>query len=300
MFILEEMERIRNLATVKKDTTKQRPRNTELCGCQKEKEVECYKCTETQPLQALQFIKAELLKTQKSISELQVERKLLRKQLSCWTGAVQVLQESQEDHHCRIEAQIRMLATSNECMKKELEELRHNSQVVRQFSKLKHRIHGKAQRFHNSINWAVCDLNTNGTSVKRSQTVSQDVHLGLRRENDHLRARNKQTLTHMRHLCESVKTFTSCKENGTLGIQQCERTDEITEKSSFSIQDVMNKHFICEPQESSGKNEEAKLQELIEKLKETLSLQIQSGPFHTGALQWPGFAAGHRYANDSL
>ncbi|XP_077129876.1 uncharacterized protein LOC143785090 [Ranitomeya variabilis] len=95
----------------------------------KEGEMHIPENLDTAPLQALQFIKSELLKTQKSIQDLQSERRLLRKQLCHWTGAVQVLQESQEDNHGKVDAQIHMLAESNECMKKELKELKHNMQV---------------------------------------------------------------------------------------------------------------------------------------------------------------------------
>ncbi|XP_072275231.1 dystrotelin-like [Pyxicephalus adspersus] len=106
-------------------------------GCM---DVLCEDCRENEPnysesleppsMQALQFIKTELLKTQKSINDLHTERKLLRKQLSRWTGAVQVLQETQEDSHCRIEAHIHTLAVSSNCLRKELEELRQNVQDI--------------------------------------------------------------------------------------------------------------------------------------------------------------------------
>ncbi|CAI9608189.1 unnamed protein product, partial [Staurois parvus] len=63
--------------------------------------------------------------------------RLLRKQLSCWNGTVQVLQETQEDNHCKIEAHIRTLAASSDCLRKELEELRQNVQGILYFSKIK-------------------------------------------------------------------------------------------------------------------------------------------------------------------
>ncbi|XP_075037470.1 dystrotelin [Mixophyes fleayi] len=78
----------------------------------------------------LQSITAQLVRTQKCIKDLHGERWLLKKQLSRWTGAVQVLQESQEENHCKLETQIHMLAESSEDMRKELQELRQNVQVL--------------------------------------------------------------------------------------------------------------------------------------------------------------------------
>ncbi|XP_040213243.1 uncharacterized protein LOC120943769 [Rana temporaria] len=234
----------------------------------KEKEINYAESLEPPSMQALQFIRTELQKTQKSISELQTERRLLRKQLSRWNGAVQVLQEAQEDNHCKIEAHIRTLAVSNDCLRKELEELRQNVQGIIYFSKIKQKMDQRTQRFPNSIRLDDCGYNKTRVSIQRSKKSCQ---LNLERENDHLKARNKQTLTHMRHLCESIKISTSYKENYTLG------TEMRPEKSSFAVKDTINNQSTHGPQESSVKNEEDELKELVEKLKDALSLQIQPG-----------------------
>lgn len=126
----------------------------------------------------------------------------------------------------------------------------------------------RTQRFPNSIRLDDCGYNKSRVSIQRSKKSCQ---LNLERENDHLKARNKQTLTHMRHLCESIKISTSYKENYTLG------TEMRPEKSSFAIKDTINNQPTHGPQESSVKNEEDELKELVEKLKDALSFQIQPG-----------------------
>ncbi|KAM5152540.1 dystrotelin [Mantella aurantiaca] len=240
-------------------------------GC-KEKELNYSESLEPPSMQALQFIRTELLKTQKSISDLQTERRLLRKQLSRWTDAVQMLQETQENSHCRIEAHIHTLAVSSDCMRKQLKELRENVQGILY---LKQKLDRRIPRFPNSVSWDDCSFNKTVVSIQNNKKSRQ---LNLEREHEHLKARNKQTLTHMRHLCESIKICTSYKENDTLGTQQCSRNDEMrSEKSSFSNKDTVNNHPTHGLQESSLKNEEDELVELIEKLKDALSLQIQPG-----------------------
>ncbi|XP_071977164.1 dystrotelin isoform X2 [Engystomops pustulosus] len=233
--------------------------------------------TETVPLQALQFIKTELLKTQKSIKDLQSERRLLRKQLSHWNGAVQLLQASQEDNHCKVEAKIHMLSESNECMKKELKELRLNMQEMIQCCKLKQGLNVKAKRVSSSVKWNVPDSSVMGNSVNRKQKDFQCVQFTTHRENDHLKAQNRKTLTHMRLLCESIKAAPSNKERRRMGHEHCPGPDKVTpDKCNWEMEDP-DKHPVANSQVLPVRNEEADLQEMIENLKDALSLQIKPG-----------------------
>ncbi|XP_075687639.1 dystrotelin [Rhinoderma darwinii] len=241
-------------------------------------EMHISEVADTASLQALQFIKCELLKTQKSIKDLQSERRLLRKQLCHWTGAVQVLQETQEDIHCTVGAQIHMIAESNECMKKELKELRHNMQDMIQCSKLKRGLNVKARRVSSSIKWNVADLTLMGNYVNRKQKDFQSTEFTLQRENDHLKAQNRRTLTHMRRLCESIKTAPSHKERRRMGSGYCSGSDKVTpEKCYCEMKDVTENQLESESRALPVRNEEAELQEMIEKLKDALSLQIKPG-----------------------
>ncbi|XP_056390183.1 dystrotelin isoform X2 [Hyla sarda] len=226
---------------------------------------------------ALHFIKSELLKTQKTIKELQSERRLLRKQLSHWTGAVQALQESQEDNHCKVETQIHMLAESNECVKKELKELRHNMQGMIQCCKLKRGLNVRAKRFSSS-KWNAVDPTVMGDSVNTKQKDFQRTQCTLQRENDHLKAQNRRALTHMRHLCESIRTASSHKERQRMASGYCFSPEKVTpNKCDSEIEDVTDNPPVSESQVITVRNEEAEFQEMIEKLKYALSLQIKPG-----------------------
>ncbi|KAM3917398.1 dystrotelin [Leptodactylus fuscus] len=242
----------------------------------KEGEVHTPEMTETAPIQALQFIKSELLKTQKSIKDLQSERRLLRKQLSHWTGTMQVLQESQEDNHCKVEAQIHVLVESNEYMKKELKELKHNMQGMIQCCKLKRGLNVKGKRVTNSVKWNEADAAVLGDSVNSKRKDFQSTQFTLQREDDHLKAQNRRTLSHMRRLCESIKVPTSHKERRKMDLDYCSGVDQVaSDKCNCEIEDLTNNYPVSDV--LPVRNEEAELQEMIEKLKDALSLQIKPG-----------------------
>ncbi|KAM8934145.1 dystrotelin [Pelodytes ibericus] len=262
---------------------------------------------ETVPLQALQFIKEELLRTQKSIKDLQSERRLLRKQLSRWTGAVQVLQESQEDSCCRLEAKIQALNETSECMRTELQQLRQNVQnhdekavdfpsdnkqqmawqteskekatvpstktkAIRQNSKLKRGLNVK--NLQNYGKWTV-----NHCPQVENQNNHHSSKFPFQRENDCLKAQNRQTLTHMRHLCESLKAGKSFSGQVRYGGKCCPSSDQPKSFYSISDEDANTCFSLIEPHPvvSRMKNEGAELQELVENLKDALSIQIQPG-----------------------
>ncbi|XP_073502464.1 dystrotelin isoform X2 [Phyllobates terribilis] len=234
--------------------------------------------SDTAPLQALQFIKSELLKTQKSIQDLQSERRLLRKQLCHWTGAVQVLKESQEDNHGKVEAQIHMLAESNDCMKKELKELRHNMQGMIQCCKLKRGLNVKAKMVSSSVKRISTDPPVMTNSLKKKQKDFQSTQFTLQRENDHLKAQNKKTLTHMRRLCESIKIAPGYKEIQRMGSGYCSEPEKVTpDQCNCEIEDVPDNQPTSYSHFLPVRNEEAELQEMIEKLKDAFSLQIKPG-----------------------
>ncbi|XP_069841356.1 dystrotelin isoform X2 [Dendropsophus ebraccatus] len=250
----------------------------EPSGEYKEGKMHIPEVPETAPLQALQFIKSELLKTQKTIKDLQSERRLLRKQLSHWTGAVQVLQESQENNHCKVETQIHMLVESNECMKKELTELRHNMQGMIQCCKLKRGSNVKAKRVSSSVRWNAVDPALMDDSVNRKRKDFQSTQFSLQRENDHLKAQNKRTLTHMRRLCESIKTAPCHKEVGRMGSGYCLGSDKVVPDGyDCEVEDATDSQPASDSQVLLVRNEEAELQDMIEKLKNALALQIKPG-----------------------
>ncbi|KAM4025941.1 dystrotelin isoform 1-T2 [Anomaloglossus baeobatrachus] len=242
----------------------------------KEDEMHISENSDTAPLQALQFIKSELLKTQKSIQDLQSERRLLRKQLCHWTGAVKGLQESQEDNQGKVEIQIHMLAESNECMKKELKELRQNMQGMIQCCKLKRGLNVKAKMVSSSVKWSSAAPPVMRNSAKDKDF--QSTKFTLQKENDHLKAQNRRTLTHMRHLCDSIKTAPSNKEIQRMGSGYYYGSKKLTpDKCNCEIEDVPDNQPTSPSQILPIRNEEAELHKMIEKLKDALSLQIKPG-----------------------
>ncbi|XP_061463489.1 dystrotelin [Rhineura floridana] len=75
--------------------------------------------------QALASLEAELAKTQESIKTFRSERRYLKKQLSKWKGQVQLLHSAQEDRNCALETKIHELIASQENLRMELQEMRH-------------------------------------------------------------------------------------------------------------------------------------------------------------------------------
>ncbi|XP_069591667.1 dystrotelin [Ranitomeya imitator] len=203
-------------------------------------------------------------------------QRLLRKQLCHWTGAVQVLQESQEDNHGKVDAQIHMLAESNECMKKELKELKHNMQGMIQCCKLKRGLNVKAKMVSSSVKRISGDPPVMRSSLKKRDF--QSTQFTLPREKDNLKAQNRRTLTHMRHLCESIKTAPSYKEITKMGSGYCSEREKVTpDQCNCEIEDVPDNQPTTCSQFLPVRNEETELQEMIEKLKDALSLQIKPG-----------------------
>ncbi|KAG9477176.1 hypothetical protein GDO78_002529 [Eleutherodactylus coqui] len=105
----------------------------------------------------------------------------------------------------------------------------------------------------------------------------ESIQFTLQRENDHLKAQNRRTLTHMRRLCESIKTAPSYKERGRMGSGYCSGLDKVTHDKCNSEGDGTDDRPAADFQVLSVRNEEAELQEMIEKLKDALSLQIKPG-----------------------
>ncbi|KAE8580179.1 hypothetical protein XENTR_v10024345 [Xenopus tropicalis] len=261
------------------------------------------------PVQTLQFIKAELLRTQKSITELQSERRLLRKQLGKWTGAVQVLQESQEDVHCRLVAKIEALTKSSECLRTELHQLRQNVQqqhfpfnggqrVEDQFvnkgvpvkpvflgdGQLGKIIHQPFKLKEEFIKMPpVCD-----SIILDERNVLQESNLikgfpsfqcsQFVSEKDSLRTQNGETLAHMRHLCESIKAVSRHKTQVGNGNHIFKNESLIPVKGNVAPrEDVDNSPLINHIKMSPMMKEEDELQALVDKLKDALSLHINPG-----------------------
>ncbi|XP_063788764.1 uncharacterized protein LOC134944120 [Pseudophryne corroboree] len=250
---------------------------------------------------ALQCLTAQLLRTQRCIKDLHGERWLLRRQLIRWTGAVQVLRESQEENRCKLQAEIRLLAESNESIRRELQGLHQHAAYSRaqtpatnartglkceakepparakdviKFSKLKHGLSIKNKKVLNYMNWDAAAFTPMGEHCSRSQRDRHGTCSTIRTENDHFKAQNRQTLKHMRHLCESIKAASGHKDKQKTGSVHCPGDDGMRpEKCSWTMEDGIESPSALPPM----RTEEGHLQELIDKLKDALSLQIKPG-----------------------
>ncbi|OCT63869.1 dystrotelin isoform X2 [Xenopus laevis] len=231
---------------------------------------------ENVPVQALQFIKAELSRTQKSITELQSERRLLRKQLSRWTGAVQVLQESQEDVHCRLEAKIEALTESSECLRTELHQLRQNVQAMHQPSKLKEECI-KMPPACDSIILDESNLFQEGNLIKGFPSF-QSSQSATQSEKDSLRTQNGETLAHMRHLCESIKAVSRHKTQEGNENPSCLKNESLRPvKGNVAPREDVDNSQLLKRTETSPMMKEEELQALVKKLKDALSIHIHPG-----------------------
>ncbi|XP_018091681.1 dystrotelin isoform X1 [Xenopus laevis] len=266
---------------------------------------------ENVPVQALQFIKAELSRTQKSITELQSERRLLRKQLSRWTGAVQVLQESQEDVHCRLEAKIEALTESSECLRTELHQLRQNVQngqkdsdaaskqqikwhpgdftsLYKQISQTKplKAMHQPSKLKEECIKMPpACDsiildesnLFQEGNLIKGFPSF-QSSQSATQSEKDSLRTQNGETLAHMRHLCESIKAVSRHKTQEGNENPSCLKNESLRPvKGNVAPREDVDNSQLLKRTETSPMMKEEELQALVKKLKDALSIHIHPG-----------------------
>ncbi|KAM4626931.1 dystrotelin [Discoglossus pictus] len=260
---------------------------------------------ETVPSQALQFIKAELVRTQKSIKDLQSERRLLRKKLSRWTGAVQLLQESQEDNRSKLQAQIQVLAESSECLRTELQQLRDNVQPpnfspackaqmawtplqgrtpptvargIPQHSDLTQESMVRTPQLCESTQWDKAGFTQVEKSICSDPKGWQDIKSKSQCGNDYLRAQNWQTLSHMRQLCQSLNSSTGHQTQGATESGNYPSLEQPpTPKGKVPPRKKLESCSLTLPSEQSQMKEEVELEELVEKLKDALSLQIIPG-----------------------
>lgn len=136
----------------------------------------------------------------------------------------------------------------------------------------------KTKRVSSSVKWNAADPTVMGDSINRKQKAFQSTQFTLQSENDHLKAQNRRTLTHMRRLCESIKTAPSHKERPRMGHGYCSEPEKVTpDNCNCEMEVVTDNQPGSESHVLPVRNEEAELQEMIEKLKDALSLQIKPG-----------------------
>ncbi|TFK13497.1 elongation factor 1-alpha, oocyte form-like [Platysternon megacephalum] len=245
--------------------------------------------------QAIASVKAELLKVRESIKALHSEKRYLRKQLNTWKDKVLLLHNSQEDKSCRLEAKLQVLIANHECVQAELQQVRqeikamlqppnHPSFVLCQNMMPKSEDPWEERKLHKGSDSALAkpiptsytewkSLDPSSAAEKRQllQTQTDPAAMNLRSSGTTLGSIFLQNGNPL------MKQHEKSKEKGIPqtdqeGISQPERTRNLpqgimTTASSPPAAEV--------PFNEKEVNEEKELQQLVLKLKDALSLQLQ-------------------------
>ncbi|XP_067404869.1 dystrotelin [Emydura macquarii macquarii] len=245
--------------------------------------------------QAIAFIKAELLKTHESIKALHRERRYLRKQLKKWKDKVQLLHNTQENNSGKLEAKLQVLIANHESMQEELQQIRQEIKAMLQApnhpsfllcpNMMPRRENPwEERRLHNGQDSALAkpvttsytewkSLDSSSSAKKRQllQTESDPVAMNLRSSGTTLGPvflQNGNPLTGQHEKSREKGIPLTSQE----GVSQPEKTRNllwgiITRAPSLTVAEVpFNKKEV---------NEEEELQQLVLKLKDALSLQLQ-------------------------
>ncbi|XP_066478088.1 dystrotelin [Tiliqua scincoides] len=92
-------------------------------------------CQEKPTGQVATSFKADMVKAQELIKALHRERRYLRKQLNKWKDKVQLRSFTQEDRNCKLEAKIQDLIVGQESLKVALQEMRQELKKITAYSK---------------------------------------------------------------------------------------------------------------------------------------------------------------------
>ncbi|CAM4538235.1 unnamed protein product [Lepidochelys kempii] len=245
--------------------------------------------------QAIASIKAELLKAHESIKALHSEKRYLRKQLNKWKDKVLLLHNSQEDKSCRLEAKLQVLIANHESVQMELQQMRqeikamlqppnHPSFVLCQNMMPKSEDPWKERKLHNGSDSALAkpiptsftelkSLDPSSTAEKRKllQTQTDPAAMNLRSSGTTLGSIFLQNGNPLMRQHEKSKEK-GIPQTDQEGISQPERTRNLTQ----GIMTTASSPTAAElPFNEKEVNEEKELQQLVLKLKDALSLQLQ-------------------------
>ncbi|CAM4633640.1 dystrotelin isoform X1 [Caretta caretta] len=245
--------------------------------------------------QAIASIKAELLKAHESIKALHSEKRYLRKQLNKWKDKVLFLHNSQEDKSCRLEAKLQVLIANHESVQMELQQMRqeikamlqppnHPSFVLCQNMMPKSEDPWNERKLHNGSDSALAkpiptsftelkSLDPSSTAEKRQllQTQTDPAAMNLRSSGTTLGSIFLQNGNPLMRQHEKSKEK-GIPQTDQEGISQPERTRNLTQ----GIMTTASSPTAAElPFNEKEVNEEKELQQLVLKLKDALSLQLQ-------------------------
>ncbi|XP_039349839.1 dystrotelin isoform X3 [Mauremys reevesii] len=245
--------------------------------------------------QAIASVKAELLKVRESIKALHSEKRYLRKQLNKWKDEVLLLHKSQEDKSCRLEAKLQVLIANHEFVQAELQQMRqeikvmlqppnHPSFVLCQNMMSKSKDPWEERKLHNGSDSALAkpiptsytewkSLDPSSAAEKRQllQTQSDPVAMNLRSSGTTSGSIFLQNGNPLMRQHEKSKEK-GIPQTDLEGISQPERSRNLpqgimTTASSPTAAEV--------PFNEKEVNEEKELQQLVLKLQDALSLQLQ-------------------------
>ncbi|KAG6939044.1 dystrotelin, partial [Chelydra serpentina] len=243
--------------------------------------------------QAIASIKAELLKARESIKDLHSEKRYLRKQLNKWKDKVLLLHNSQEDKSCRLEAKLQVLTANHESVQTELQQMRqeikamlqppnHPSFVLCQNMMPKSEDPWEERKLHSASDSALAKpIPTSYTEWKSLDPSSVEKRQLLQTQTDPVAMNPRSGTTlgpiFLQNGNPLMRQHEKSKEKGISqtdqeGTSQPERTRNLpqgimTTASSPTAAEV--------PFNEKEVNEEKELQQLVLKLKDALSLQLQ-------------------------
>ncbi|XP_038276850.1 dystrotelin [Dermochelys coriacea] len=241
--------------------------------------------------QAIASIKAELLKAHESIKALHSEKRYLGKQLNEWKDKVLLLHNSQEAKSCRLEAKLQALIANHESVQVELQEIKamlqppnHPSFVLCQNMMPKSEDSWKERKLHNGSDSALAkpiptsftepkSLDPSFSAKKRQllQTQTDPAAVNLRSSGTTLGSVFLQNGNPLMRQHEKSKEK-GIPQTDQEGISQPERTRNLPQ----GIMTTASSPTAAElPFNEKEVNEEKELQQLVLKLKDALSLQLQ-------------------------
>ncbi|XP_024056741.1 dystrotelin [Terrapene carolina triunguis] len=245
--------------------------------------------------QAIASVEAELLKVRESIKALHREKRYLRKQLNKWKDKVLLLHNSQEDKSCRLEAKLQALIANHECVQAELQQMRQEIKAMLQppnypsFGLCQNMMPQsedpwEERKLHNgsdsalakpiptsSTEWKSLDPSSAAEKRQLLQTPTDPVAMNRRSSGTTLGSIFLPNGNPLMRQHEKSKEK-GIPQTDQEGISQPERTGNLpqgimTTASSPTAAEV--------PFNEKEVNEEKELQQLVLKLKDALSLQLQ-------------------------
>uniref|UniRef100_A0A8C0QRG2 Dystrotelin n=1 Tax=Chelonoidis abingdonii TaxID=106734 RepID=A0A8C0QRG2_CHEAB len=220
----------------------------------------------------------------------------LRKQLNKWKDEVLLLHKSQEDKSCRLEAKLQVLIANHECVQAELQQMRqeikvmlqppnHPSFVLCQNMMSKSKDPWEERKLHNGSHsalakpiptsyteWKSLDPSSAAEKQQLLQTQSDPVAMNLRSSgttSGSIFLQNGNPL-----MRQHEKSKKGIPQTDLEGISQPERSRNLPQEIMTTASSPTGGEV---PFNEKEVNEEKELQQLVLKLKDALSLQLQPG-----------------------